>query len=159
MRTDGARPQRRFPWVLAAAAAVALGARLMGPSVQDRVPWVPIASADALERGDRPIFYNFTAEWCAPCKRLEREVFADPRQARMLSRKYVPVRVLDRQREDGGNPPEVEGLQERFAVSAFPTLIAARRDGTVLARLEGYQGGRGLNDFFNTAWAVAQKKR
>ena len=130
MPTDGARPQRRFPWILAAAAAVSLGARMLGPSVQNRVSWVPLAEASALARQDRPILYNFTAEWCGPCKRLEREVFAAPFWASSLSRRYVPVQVVDREREDGHNPPEVEALQERFEVGAFPTLVVAGREAT-----------------------------
>jgi thiol:disulfide interchange protein len=159
MPTEAARPQRRFPWVLAAAAAAALGARLLGPAVQDRVDWVPAEQAAALASDERPLFYNFTAEWCAPCRVLERDVFANPARARTLSRSYVPVRVLDRQREDGANPPAVEALEERFAVGAFPTLVVARPDGTVLARLEGYQGGQSFTEFMNTASVAARKKR
>jgi thiol:disulfide interchange protein len=141
MPTD-LRPQRPFPKVLAAAAGVALAARLFGPSVQDRMKWVALAaSEDAARASRRPILYNFTADWCGPCKRLERDVFADARSARWLGEQFVPVRVLDREREEGRNPDDVEQLQLRFGVQAFPTLVVVGADGAVLARLEGYAGG------------------
>lgn len=156
MPTERARPQRRFPWLLAAAAAAAMGARLASPSVQDRMAWVPASQAAALASAERPLLYNFTAEWCGPCKRLERDAFSDPRWALSLSRRYVPVRVVDREREDGANAPDVEELQRRYGVSAFPTLVVARADGTLLAKEDGYQGAGRLRDFLSAAHAAAQ---
>ena len=136
------RPQRPFPKVLAAAAALALAARLFGPSVQDRVKWVALAASEDLARSSRrPVLYNFTADWCGPCKRLERDYFADASSARWLGKEFVPVRVVDREREEGRNPDDVEQLQARYGVQAFPTLIVVGPDGAVLARLEGYGGG------------------
>ena len=35
----------------------------------------------------------------------------------------MPVRVLDRRREDGSNAPVVDPLQGAFGVTAFPTLV------------------------------------
>jgi thiol-disulfide isomerase/thioredoxin len=136
-----ARPQRPFPRRLAALAALALAARILGPSVEDRVSWVAAAGAEETSRvSGRPVFYNFTAEWCGPCKRLERDLFADARRADWLGRRFVPVRVVDREREDGRNPPEVEALKTRYGVDAFPTLVVVGADGAVLARQEGYGG-------------------
>jgi thiol-disulfide isomerase/thioredoxin len=88
----------------------------------------------------RPTLYNFTADWCPFCRRLERDLFADPDSAVWLAERYVPVRVLDREREDGRNSDEVAALKAKFEVKRFPTLIVVSSDGAVVARHEGYGG-------------------
>jgi thioredoxin-related protein len=50
------------------------------------------------------------------------------------------VRVIDRQQEEGRNPPDVEALQRRYRVRAFPTVIIADASGNELARMEGFKG-------------------
>jgi thiol:disulfide interchange protein len=108
----------------------------------DLVRWRTLAGGLTEARATgRPLLYDFTAEWCPPCRLLQREVFADPGAAAQLERGFVPVRVLDRQREEGHNAAWVDSLQTHYGVNAFPTLIADRADGTgEPVRLEGYMG-------------------
>jgi thioredoxin-related protein len=132
---------RRWGRLLAAAAVVAMSVRLLVPGVEDRVHWIDGASSNArIDTASRPVLYNFTAEWCAICDRLERDLFAERRDAQWINERFVPVRVLDRKREDGRNNEAVETLRARFQVEGFPTLIVLGPDGTVRARLEGYSG-------------------
>lgn len=140
---------RRTPRWLLVAAGVLLIARVAGAvyeaqhfeATAELVRWRPItaAQATALATG-KPILYDFTAEWCVPCRVMGREVFADASAARQIETLFVPVRVLDRMREEGRNPPEVTLLQQRYRVTAFPTLVAVAPDGRELARVEGYPG-------------------
>ncbi len=105
------------------------------------VAWRPIAAAPAeAEKGSRRILYDFNAAWCGPCHELDDEVFKNPEYARFINEHFVAVSVVDRQSEDGRNPAGVSELQRRYRISAFPTLILAAPDGSVIARMEGYSG-------------------
>jgi thiol:disulfide interchange protein len=107
----------------------------------DLVRWTPIsiASAAAL-RSHRPILYEFSAEWCGPCHLLEREVFMDAALAAKINDRYIAVKVVDRQREEGHNEPAVQQLIDRYGVNGFPTVVIAASDGQPRDRVLGYQG-------------------
>lgn len=87
--------------------------------------WVPIDAAIAeSRRTGKPVLFDFNADWCPPCQRMKRDVFDNAALARAIEAEVVPVSVVDRYRETGSNPPEVDELQRRFGIEAFPTLVA-----------------------------------
>lgn len=140
---------RARPTVLLAAAAVLLIARIaigigegrLPATMPDMVRWQPIEGAEAAAHAQgKPVLYDFTADWCAPCLVMQREVFADPAEAAEIERLFVPVRVLDRQREEGRNPAAVDSLQRRYGVSSFPTLVVVPPAGGEPVNLVGYPG-------------------
>jgi thiol:disulfide interchange protein len=144
---------RAFPRALVLLAAAFLVARVATGVIEERHPsrvadtiaWRDPQDAVTLARQTgKPILYEFGAEWCGPCHLLQNEVFADPRDAQVIESRYVPVQVTDRQREDGRNSPDVQALQDRYRIQAFPTLVMVDPDAGELGRLEGYPGARAV---------------
>lgn len=105
------------------------------------VQWHKTEDAPKLaEASHKKILYDFNAAWCGPCKLLEETVFENPQAAQFINAHYIPVSVVDRQQEDGKNPPDVERLQNKYGIEAFPTLIIASTDGTAVGKMEGFYG-------------------
>ncbi len=118
-------------WLLLVAAALFLGRVAMGvweeynpPKKADKMSWVPHDQAHfEANRSGRPILYDFSADWCAPCQQMNAGVFADAKLARSVESAVVPVHVLDRVQEDGHNPAWIDSLQKQWRVDGFPTLV------------------------------------
>ena len=138
--------QRALPIWLPIVVVLLIVARIVSWKVPvksdvDLVHWTDIDQATAASmRSHRPILYEFSAEWCGPCHVLEREVFMDPSLAAKINGRYIAVKVVDREREEGHNAPNVQQLIDRYSVNAFPTVVIAARDGAVLDRAVGYPG-------------------
>jgi thiol:disulfide interchange protein len=159
-RTDGASAsapdsQSRLSsvllWVIVAAAVFRVVTAVMNRGDSDAggglVSWQPREKAAALSLSARkPILYNFTAAWCGPCHLLDRD-WKDVSVAETVNSSFVPARVIDRQREDGNNPPDVQALQRRYDVTGFPTLVAVAPDGRLIGKHEGYSGREALLKF------------
>jgi thiol:disulfide interchange protein len=139
-RTD----QRAIPVGLIVIAAALVIARFawVAPSAKDSlVRWLP--PSEGLARAQmvrKPILYDFTAEWCHPCRSMDEAVFSDPQMASRINERFIAVRVTDRQREEGRNPAEVADLQRRYGVRGYPTIVFADPGGIELGRMEGFRG-------------------
>lgn len=144
-RTD----QRSIPVALIAIAAVLLIARVAcapretkDTSSSELVQWHTPAEGLALARSSgKLVMYDFTAEWCGPCHMLDAQVFKNPEIAQQINERFIAIRVTDRLREEGRNPPDVAQLNARYEVRGFPTVVFAAADGTERGRMEGF-GGR-----------------
>jgi thioredoxin-related protein len=82
----------------------------------------------------RPMFLDFSTEWCMPCKRLEQTTFRDPAVVKLLNEQFIPVKL-------DGSKEKI--LLDLLHVQVFPTLILAGPDGRIVRSIEGYvEAGR-----------------
>ncbi len=116
----------------------------------DTIQWKSIKDGEEeFKDGKRCILYDFTAEWCPTCKKMEAEFYTIKPVAQFINQYFIPIRVVDRVREDGKNPKAVYDLRKKYSADAFPTLVV-RYPNEQYKKTEGY-GLDYTNDFLHKA--------
>ena len=107
------------------------------------VAWVDFGPGlDRARAEDRLALVDFYAEWCEPCRLMDRETFGDRRVIAALE-DLVAVRVdAEETRPRYGYTGAV--LAERYGVTGYPTLMLLNGDGEIVAKQSGVQTPRQL---------------
>ena len=100
-------------------------------------------------KADKPVLVDFSAEWCGPCKMLQRNVFTQKDVGDYFNKRFINVKI-DMERGEGPM------LSQRYPLEAYPTLFFINGSGKVVKKVIGYQtpeallglgksvGGKGL---------------
>jgi TonB family protein len=131
-----------------------------GRPVEVRVIRVPITFAmpptafrafnnfgDALQLAateQKVVFIDFRTTWCEPCKRMDQDTWRDPAVIALLRQKAISLEI---------DAEQAAPLASHFGVTAYPTLLVLRPDGTVIDRLVGYRNAATFTEEFNSILA------
>lgn len=77
----------------------------------------------------RLFFVEFYADWCTPCKWMDKTTFRNTDVVTLLNTNYVPLK-LDIESEEG------TALKEKFSVRMLPTILIFNSKGEMVERVE-----------------------
>ncbi len=111
-----------------------LGITWINGAIQEKtvsLPWNHYngQSMEQILSSGKPVFMDFYADWCAPCKQLDRETFSDPRVAARADQFYFLK--VDCTKPDAAT----KAFMELYQVSGMPTLVFLTPDGKEIAAL------------------------
>lgn len=101
------------------------------------------ALAKAKSEG-KPLFVDFYAVWCGPCKKMEKQIFTQPEVGEYFNKHFVAVQL------DAEKPENVD-VAKTYKVEAFPTLGIFDGEGKALSINVGYMNAQELLAMAKTA--------
>lgn len=96
------------------------------------IQFASLSYEKALEKArseNKIVMIDFYTDWCGWCKKMDREVFTDPRMT-AASQSIVPIRL--------NAEKEGEDQARLLSVDGFPTIIFVDGTGKVIQRVVGY---------------------
>ncbi len=85
---------------------------------------------DLAQRHRKPVFVDFYADWCPPCKAFNENVLGDREVAAFLNRHYISIK-LDAEAFPGSR------MADELGIKAYPTIFLIDRNGVVREIIEG----------------------
>lgn len=101
--------------------------------------WKEILAKAKLEK--KLVFLDAYAEWCGPCKMMEKNVFTLPSVKAYYDANFINARI---DMEKGEGP----GIAQKYGVRSYPSFLFINGDGELIAQNRGYMGEQ---DFLSIA--------
>ncbi len=74
---------------------------------------------------NKPIFLDFHAQWCIPCRNMDQKVFTDPKVAEFMNNNFINYKV-DIEKNNGPM------LSLALGIEKIPGLVILHPDGTIM---------------------------
>ena len=105
-----------------------------GGASMNAIAWSPYSEENLAEAAaaGRPVFIDSFADWCIPCKELDKLTFSRP-EVIAASRKFVMLKADLTSNKDAG----VKAFYKKFGLKGVPTLIFLKPDGSEIQELRG----------------------
>jgi thioredoxin:protein disulfide reductase len=105
-----------------------------GLNTGSAVQWFPYSDPvlDSASREGKPVFIDFYADWCAPCKELDEKTFSTP-EVIQQSRSFLMLKADLTSADD----PQTEELRKKYEAKGVPTLVFLQPDGREIPELRG----------------------
>lgn len=139
--------------LLAVRIGVATYESIHPPKASSELKWEKLAKVDfSREIEGQPILIDFSADWCSPCKMLEQTTFCSKEIVDTIEKdRFRTIKIIDRKKEDGFNPESIQALQDRYDVSAFPTLVVTLSNGAQVTSKVGAPKPSEMREFIREA--------
>lgn len=111
-----------------------------------------ITALEVAEEKGKPLFVEFEAEWCLPCKVMSEEVFTHQETADLFNDNFINYKV-DIETQSGAN------MKMLYGINILPTLVILDHKGKTLARNDGSLMHKSLRSLANEAisnWEVVK---
>ncbi|MFA6456872.1 MAG: thioredoxin domain-containing protein [Bacteroidota bacterium] len=106
------------------------------------VQWQPYATAfQTAARENKKVYVDVYAEWCGPCKLMDRTTFANDTVMAMLQNDVIAVRVNIDDEKIGAE------VKKKFNIQAMPTSLLLMPDQMEIKRNVGYMDGTQFIDW------------
>lgn len=139
---SGKAKPKQFAWVLRAlgvGAAVAAIMFALPKKIEAEIAWQPYSEQllAAAQREGRGVIIDTYADWCIPCKELDRYTFTDASVAREADR-FVALKLNITSNEANS---EAGRAQAKFGIRGVPTIVLLDSSGRERndLRLEGFE--------------------
>jgi thiol:disulfide interchange protein len=147
-KTASPPPQRPKPVAQPKPAPIATRPEASAITWLDSERLMPVL--EQAQREQKPVFVEFHASWCAPCKVMEEEIFTQPETFRYLNRHFLNFRT-DFDSQSG------KTIASIYEVKTLPTVLFLDPQGVVLERHTGMANPSVLTSLGNSALAKMKK--